>query len=220
MIKAKQEHGEQGALAAWDAVYHAQAIIYMHLLNLSRHYLTCATPGGRHTVSVRTHADSATAETLLAKAHRIITSPEPPARISDRPDWYQCQWCNHRDLCHQTTGPRVPQVNCRTCAHATPELDGDGRWSCARYATDLPADVQRRGAECVQHVFIPALLPWVAVDADEVAGSIIYQGEFQEHQFINGPGGWHSTQIATNPALFADPVAGQIQKAFDASLAP
>jgi hypothetical protein len=218
LIKAKQEHGEKGALAAWDGVYYAQAVLYLHLLGLTRHYLTCATPGGRHTVSVRTNADPVTAEALLAKAHRIITAPEPPARISDRPDWYQCQWCHHRALCHQAQGVTVPQVNCRTCAHATPELDGDGRWSCARYATDLPVDVQRQGAECAQHLFIPALLPWQAVNADEEAGSIRYQGDSPEHQPVNGPGGWHSNEIAANPGLFADPVASQIQTTFSARI--
>ncbi len=32
---------------------------------------------------------------------------------------------------------KLPAVNCRTCAHATPELDGKARWSCASHKRDL-----------------------------------------------------------------------------------
>lgn len=215
--KAKAEHGEKAALAAWDAVYHAQAVLYMRFAGMSRHYLTCASPGGRHTISVRTNADPQAAQALLAKARRIITSQVPLARLSDRPDWYQCQWCPHHALCHQSAGPAVPQVTCRTCAHATPELDGEGRWSCARYGLDLPVEFQRRGAECAQHVFIPALLPWPVADADEQAGSISYAGA--DGLMVNGPGGWRSSEIAAQPGLFADPVANRIKDTFNARLA-
>lgn len=217
LVKAKIAQGEKAALASWDAIYYAQAILYMDYAGMSRHYLTCATPGGRHTVSVRTDANSSVARTLRDKARRVITSPVPPARLSERPDWYQCQWCPHRDLCHLGGTPAVPQVNCRTCAHATPELDGDGRWSCARYNLNLPVDIQRRGSECAAHVFIPDLLPWKAVDADEETGSIRYSGHHGE--MVNGPGGWSSPEIALQPMLFADAAAKRGQDAVTAQVA-
>jgi hypothetical protein len=50
-------HGEKGALAQWDPIYHAQALCYMHLRKLTRHFLTVGTPGGREYISVRTEAD-------------------------------------------------------------------------------------------------------------------------------------------------------------------
>jgi len=215
LVKAKAERGEKAALAAWDEVYHAQAILYMHYAGMDRHYLTCASAGGRHTVSVRTNACPRTAQALLAKARRVIASQEPPGRLSERPDWYQCQWCNHRALCHRTASLTVPVVTCRTCAHATPELDGDGRWSCARYGIDLPVEIQRRGAECAQHVFIPALLPWPVADADEQAGTVSYAGD--EGLMVNGPGGWSSVEIAARPELFADAVANRIKVEFSAN---
>ena len=96
----KIELGEKNALAAWDEVYHAQAILYMHYANLTRHYLTCSTPGERTTVSVRTNADPEAALKLIDKARRILDAKYPLARISNSPEWWQCKWCEHREQCH------------------------------------------------------------------------------------------------------------------------
>lgn len=163
---------EKSALQAWDATYYAQAVIYMHYAGMDRHYLTCASPGGRHTISVRTNADKAAAEALIEKARRIILADNPPARLSERPDWYQCRWCQFHGICHEG---KLPAVNCRTCAHATSELDGDGRWSCFRFKYDLDTATQRQGAQCPSHLFIPSMVPLKQVDASESAGWIEYE---------------------------------------------
>jgi hypothetical protein len=167
--KAIREHGEKAALAAWDPVYHAQAQLYMHFAELTRHYLTCSTPGGRHTISVRTDYHMTTALELLKRAEYIITADEPPPRISEDPDHFQCRWCDHREICH---GGQVAEVSCRTCVHATAELDGDRRWSCARWGKDLSVPEQVEG--CDQHLFIPAMVPLMVADANEAENSITY----------------------------------------------
>jgi hypothetical protein len=61
--------------------------------------------------------------------------------------------CPFTEICH---GAQLPAANCRTCAHATPELDGDARWSCAKWAADIPLDGQRNG--CDEHRWIPSLI--------------------------------------------------------------
>jgi hypothetical protein len=212
--KLKQEKGEKHALAEWDEVYYSQGVLYMHYSGMDRHYLTCDSPGGRTTVSVRTNANPAAAKALIEKARRIIQSPEPLAKISDRPDWYQCRWCDHHAVCHEG---QIPQASCRTCAHATPEMQGDGRWSCARFDCDLPVDVQRQGDQCPAHVFIPALMPWPAVDADEAAGWIEYQKQ-DGTKFRNGPGGYASRELVANAAMAGDAVADEIRKQFQAEV--
>ncbi len=98
--KLKTEVGEKHTLAMWDEVYYAQAVIYMHLLDLDRHYLTVATPGGRDYDSCRTEANRGMAEALIEKAGRIIRSPEPLARITERPEHWECKWCEFRGICH------------------------------------------------------------------------------------------------------------------------
>jgi hypothetical protein len=209
--KTKTELGEKQALAAWDEVYHAQAQCYMHYQGLGRHYLTCDSPGSRSTASVRTDADPRAAHQMIEKARRIITAAEPPARISGRPDWFQCQWCQHRPVCHE---PAIPEVNCRTCLHATPELDGDGRWTCARFGCDLTTEHQRMGADCQAHLFVPGLLPWRVQDADP-SGWVQY-----ENGTRNGIGGFSSHEIRANPPLCsgADPVLNKLRRELGAEV--
>lgn len=169
--KLKGELGEKNALKAWDGVYYAQAILYMAYAELPRHYLTCSSPGARSMVSVRTDTDLAEARKLRAKAERVITSPEPLPRINNDPAWFECKFCPARDICH---GGKLPAVNRRTCAHATPEMDGDGRWSCAKCGSNLTAAQQAQA--CADHLYIPALVTFAEqVDANEAENWIAYR---------------------------------------------
>lgn len=214
LLKAVREHGEKSAMREWDPVYHAQAQLYLHYSGMERHYLTCASAGGRTTISVRTDADLVAAQALIDRAARIIQAAEPPARLSEQPDWYQCRWCNHHAICHEGG---VPLVSCRTCAHATPELDGDGRWSCAVFGCDLTVDIQRQGEQCQRHVYIPALLPWPAVDADADAGWVEYRKP-DGTLVRNGPGGYASRELVANPAAAGEPGVNALREKFAAEV--
>jgi hypothetical protein len=170
LLKLKNA-GEKAALAAWTPTYYGQAQCYMHYGDFSRHYLTVDGPGGRTSVSVRTDYSKEAAERLEAKARRIITAAEPPARLSEDPAFWKCKGCTMAAPCHRG---QLADVTCRTCVHATPELDGDGRWSCARLLKDLTFPEQQ--AACPDHLFIPALVPWgKAVDANEDENWIEYE---------------------------------------------
>lgn len=169
LVKAKAEHGEKGALKAWDAQYYAQAVLYMHHLGITRHYLTCTSPGARHTISVRTNADPEYATSMLQKAERIKNNPNPPLGVSESPDYWQCKSCNFNDLCHKN---RVPEVNCRTCLHSTPVYDGE--WHCAKFQAVIPAAFQLAG--CDKHLFIPSLIPYAKpVDGSQEENWVEYQ---------------------------------------------
>lgn len=100
LSKLKDQLGEKAALAAWDPVYYAQAVVYMHYFDMTRHYLTVSTPGCREVVSCRTDANPAMAEALRDKARRVIESPVPPARLSERREFFKCKWCDYREVCH------------------------------------------------------------------------------------------------------------------------
>jgi hypothetical protein len=163
MTKLKAKHDEKDVLEKWDATYYAQAQLYMHYQKIDRHYLTVATAGGRKTQSVRTEYNQVEAFKIIAKAESIIFSPEPPPRISENPAWFECKWCSHHDVCHSQ---KVPELSCRTCVHSTPEREGDGVWSCAKYKQAIPTDFQRTG--CKEHLPLPYLVPFAeAVDAGE-----------------------------------------------------
>lgn len=207
---------EKAALAAWDPIYWAQAVVYMDYTGLDRHYLSCASPGGRTTVTVRTDADPAAAATLREKARRVITADGPLPRLSEDPAFWQCKGCPAQAVCH---GKTLPPVSCRTCAHATPALDGDGRWTCARWTNeDIPLDAQRTG--CDEHRYIPALVTWAEqIDADVAANWIEYRLP-DGRTFRNGApdrGCYTSPELrAIDPALIGDAVADDIRATFDA----
>jgi hypothetical protein len=107
---------------------------------------------------------------LEARSHAIVNEPGPPLGISTDATWYQCKMCSGHDLCH---GSRITrEVNCRTCAHSTPETDGT--WSCARFGGAMPVAWQRQAHEC--HAMHPGLVPWEVVDV--VDGVPVFETEF------------------------------------------
>lgn len=169
LVKLRAED-EKGALRRWDPIYHAQAQAYMGLTGMTRHWLVCATPGVRDWTAVRTEFDADEYERLMKRAEAIITAPEPLERLSEKPEFYTCKWCNARAVCHEK---RIPAPSCRTCVHATPELDGDARWSCALHKCDLTIIAQRHG--CPDHVYIPQLVPLEFVGGDEAGNYAEYR---------------------------------------------
>ncbi len=167
--KLKRERGEKNALKEWNPVYYAQAVLYMDYAGLNRHYMTCSTPGGRHTISVRTNADPDEAARLKLKAAAIINSPAPLEKASQNPDWFECKWCDYHSLCH---GDAAAERNCRTCIFSKPGRDGV--WTCNKQESrDLTVDEQRVG--CGDHRYVPGLVPGEQIDAAEDGSWISYK---------------------------------------------
>jgi hypothetical protein len=142
------------------------------------------------------HFDPVEFAKLKARAERVISANEPPLRVSKDPSWYVCKMCDFHEHCH---GEAAPAVNCRTCAHSTPEMDGDARWSCSLAGTSpatIPTPVQRTG--CSQHRYIPILLEKFATQTDYVNGDVVYTDSIGL-PFANGdgPGALTSYEIRT-----------------------
>lgn len=102
------------------------------------------------------HAEVIQAEPEVAKryidrARGIIYSDQALPKVHDSPGWWKCKFCDARPVCHLD---QVPEINCRTCAHATPETDGS--WSCRLNNADIYRDAMYTG--CAEHVFNPYLL--------------------------------------------------------------
>lgn len=88
----------------------------------------------------RVHLDSQFAFELTEKAARIIFSAEPPERISERPDYYLCKWCDHYRTCHQGD---APEISCRTCTYSSAQKEGG--WGCRLWKKELDSTAQREG---------------------------------------------------------------------------
>jgi hypothetical protein len=129
---------------------------------------------------------------IMERAERVIRAAEPPLRCSNDPSWYVCKMCDFAPLCH---GEEAPDVNCRTCAHSTPELDGEnGKWTCREYG-ELGLLVQRQSHLCSTHRYIPILLERFGTQKDYVNGDVVYKHE--HGTFTNGelPGALSSNEI-------------------------
>jgi hypothetical protein len=93
---------------------------------------------------------------LGGKARSIITAEAPPPRIAEKADYYVCKYfCDHRELCHAA---QLPRIDCRTCVHSTPKMDGS--WHCQRLDATLQDFVG-----CPSHLFLPPLV-------DRVLGAV------------------------------------------------
>jgi hypothetical protein len=133
-------------------VYWAQCQVGMLKADLDRCAFIAVNKNTDEIYMERIHLDKVEAQGLLDKAEAIIFSEQPPAKISNDPSFFGCKFCDYFDVCH---GNMPPEVNCRTCAHATPERDGT--WSCA-------AD-HAFGVVCAEHLFNPYAMPWPVSDA-------------------------------------------------------
>jgi len=104
-----RKQDEKNALKNWNMNYFVQAQLYMHFFNTDRHYTTVALGGGRDYDSCRTEYDMAVALKYIDRAEKIINAIEPPVRISEKPDFFQCRWCSFKDICHDENAKTIPE---------------------------------------------------------------------------------------------------------------
>jgi hypothetical protein len=130
---------------------------------------------------------------IRSKAERVIFAPTPPPRISETPDFFQCRWCNFREVCHPSAAEEFiqPEVNCRTCTNSTPQ--DNGSWKCEKFDKILTYEEEERG--CSHHLYLPHLLPWKAVDATN--NCVIYESP-DGNEIKNYEGG-HISQGGVRP---------------------
>ncbi len=157
-------------------LHYAQMQLYMLSSSLERAYYFVVNKNTDEIYGERVRFSRKIAEGLLVKAKSIIYSQYPLERISDDPTSFACRFCAYKEICFQE---KLPEVNCRTCLHSTPESNGKGRWSCAWHKRDLSVAEQKAG--CSSHLFIPSFIPSEAVDANEEDNSVTYQ-----NGWING----------------------------------
>lgn len=196
--------------------HYAQMQCYMAWAGLER-ALYCAVCKDDDRLHLeRIDVDRQLVEKLFAKAQRIISSPTPPDGISTDPAWFGCKFCDHHAVCHGTTAP-LP--TCRSCSHATPEMDGAGAWTCARHSGKVLSTADQKSG-CQAHRYIPILLKNIAepVDASEQDNWVKYRLKADGSEFVNGtpPAGFESTEIhaSKHPVMLADPQVKEVRKAW------
>jgi len=69
----------------------------------------------------RVRYDDAHALRLIEKARRVIFAAGPTLpKVSEDPAWYECRFCDHHSVCHQTKPAAPVAINCRTCLYSSP----------------------------------------------------------------------------------------------------
>jgi len=177
-------------LKAAKPEHYDQMQVYMGASGIDRGMYTMVCKETDDVYSEWVRFDKDRYEQLLAKAEIIIRAAEPPTGVSKDPSYYICKMCDFAHICH---GGKAPEVNCRTCLHSTAELDGtDGRWSCARWRSDVPLEAQKTG--CDEHRYIPAFFDRQWKCEGEGNGDIYYSADNGD-AWINGQNGLTSHEI-------------------------
>lgn len=148
----------------------AQMQVYMDGFELKRALYLSVNKNTDELYSEIVEYDETEATKLLERAERIVFSDEAPERIADDPKAFDCKFCDYRPICHLGMEDAL-QRNCRTCLSATAKRDGT--WFCEKHGTTLPDDIQREG--CPDHLFLPDLLPWDQVDANDAGRWVLYR---------------------------------------------
>ncbi len=194
-----------------NPMHYAQMQCYMLASGIDRSLYVAVCKDDDRLHIERVKLDEHHAKTLIARGHRIALSerlPEPCNGAS--PDWYQCRFCAAHSFCHSST--MTQEVNCRTCAHATPTKDS--KWICERHGSqEIPTQFQHEG--CDSHVFHPDLVPW-ELDRDnstEYTACWTIDGK----PVMNGEDGYKSSELLANlhACLSDDPIIDGIRRAFD-----
>jgi CRISPR/Cas system-associated exonuclease Cas4 (RecB family) len=197
-------------------MHYAQMQTYMHLMGLERalYFAVCKNDDSIYTE--RVEYDQAEARRIVERASRIISSWEPPAKIASDAEGQECKWCKFKDACH---GTQAPEVNCRTCAHSTPVVEGEGgQWTCnARATQPVPITIQIQRNGCEKHLFIPPLLENLGTPIDGGENFVAYR-RADGGEFFNGPPpGYSSAEIAAGaaaPQMLTDPLVKDLKAQF------
>lgn len=184
----------------------AQMQIYMRLMGLDRALYLAVNKDTDELYAERVKHDELASAKLIQKAETIIRATEPPPRINDDPESWACKFCQFKPLCHghEPSAPAVASdVNCRNCIHATPQFDGDARWTCDRHGRTLNQADQIKA--CEDHVFIPALLNFAKpIDGgdDRAIGVWIEYERADGHRFrvSKSPNDYTSQELTQLPA--------------------
>lgn len=64
-------------------------------------------------------------KTMLDKAAMIVTAKSAPPKISLHQTFFECRWCDFKNVCHNK---ELVDKNCRSCIHST--AADDKKWTC------------------------------------------------------------------------------------------
>jgi hypothetical protein len=191
-------------------MHYAQMQTYMHLTGMKRALYLAVNKDTDELYAERVEYNKEEAIALIERSKRIIFSTEPPERISTRKDWYECSYCDAKEICwgsDQSALP-IPEVNCRQCCHSTPTMDGNASWVCEKHKRGLsPADQSKA---CEDHLILTGLITFATLDTFgeyEGRGWAEFQNNESIEKWQHGAGGFSTLELMQlPPRALASPI--------------
>jgi hypothetical protein len=144
--KAFKDVTAKGVLSS-KPVYWVQAQTYMQELKLLWTLF----------MAINKNDDSIYIEIIYAKqevglqyaelAAKIIETNTPPKRLTEDSSWFECKFCDFREVCHYQ---KPPQKSCRMCVYS--QTIPDGTWYCRLHHGTIPFDFQATGCDQYQAI--------------------------------------------------------------------
>ena len=126
--------------------YYAQMTSYMGKLGLKNGLFMSYNKNDSSYYYELIEFDSEHFKYLEARLFDILVSEFPLDKIGPK-TWFECKWCDAKDVCHNGA---KPEVNCRTCQQCT--IEDKGKWSCGTDDKDLDLDAQIKGCKFWQEL--------------------------------------------------------------------
>lgn len=150
--------------------HYAQMQFYMLFTKMKRALYVAVNKNTDELYMERIDFDKAYAQELADKSERIVFADEPVVPPYEKTH-YLCKAfkCPMYGNCHEN---KLPERNCRTCLHSTPE--SSGVWTCAKHdKAVIPVHAQRKHHDC--HRFMPTVVPSKIERYNDVTGDMIYE---------------------------------------------
>lgn len=133
--KSFQQLKQKGVLTS-KPVHYVQMQIYMAALRLPWGLYAAVNKNDDEVYTEVVHAKPELADQYSDRALAIIQAKEAPQRLSNDPSWWECRFCDYREVCHYD---KAPAKGCASCAMARPDIENGG-WQCGRFHTAVPQD--------------------------------------------------------------------------------
>lgn len=128
-------------------VYFGQSQRYMKGMDLTRTLFIVTNKDNEERHYERVKFNKEHADGLVAKERNIILSEDPMPKAFAK-TWFECKWCDHKDVCHNNG---IPEVNCRTCSNF--DIYKDGIFKCSLTDKEIDYDKQLEGCKSYNRGF-------------------------------------------------------------------
>lgn len=123
-------------------VHYSQMQIYMHYFGAKWCLYMAVNKNNDEIYAELVPYREEVALSLIDVAFKVITTRDKPRRITEDPSWFECRFCDFREICFYD---KVPNKNCRTCVFSQP-VEGAG-WYCNKFTSPIPPDFAPKGCD-------------------------------------------------------------------------